>query len=127
MRGRQVESTGGNKMRKIVINKSYDEFCLSHKAFIRLRELGQQEALQELDRGEYWPKAAGPREPSLNQYGKLIPRDDEKLVRVVEELKEAANGHAAALRIVTIPDDVKWIITKAEGGEHVSEVHRTWG
>ncbi len=114
-------------MRKIVINKSYDEFCVSHKAFIRLRELGQQEALQELNRGEYWPEAAGPREPSLNQCGKLIPRDDEKLVRVVEELKEDANGHAAALKVVTIPDDVNWVITKAEGGEQVSEMHRIWG
>ena len=32
-------------MRKIVINKSYEQFCLSHKAFLRLRELGQREAL----------------------------------------------------------------------------------
>jgi len=113
-------------MKKIIINRSYDEFCLSHQAFVRLRELGQPQALQEPDRGEYWPEAAGLREPSLNQCGKLIPRDDEKLVQVVEELQEAANGHAAALKVVAIPDDVKWIITKAEGGEHVSEVHRTW-
>jgi hypothetical protein len=113
-------------MRKIVINQSYDEFCVSHKAFIRLREMEQPQALQEVDRGAYWPLAAGPREPSLNQCGKLIPRDDEKLVQVVEELQEAANGHAAKLKVVAIPDDVKWIITRAEGGEHVSEVHRTW-
>jgi hypothetical protein len=125
--GSAPNQPGENLMRKIVINKSYDEFCVSHKAFIRLRELGQQEALQELNRGEYWPEAAGPREPSLNQCGKLIPRDDEKLVRVVEELKEDANGHAAALKVVTIPDDVNWVITKTEGGEQVSEVHRIWG
>jgi hypothetical protein len=49
------------------------------------------------------------------------------LVRVVEELKEDANGHAAALKVVTIPDDVNWVITKTEGGEQVSEVHRIWG
>ena len=36
-------------MKKIVINKSYEQFFVSHKAFIRLRELGQTEALQELD------------------------------------------------------------------------------
>lgn len=114
-------------MKRIVINRSYDEFCLSHKALIRLRELGQPQALAETDRGAYWPQAAGPREPSLNQYGKLIPRDDEKLVRVVEELLDAADGHAAKLEIVSIPDDVKWVISKTEGGECVSEVHRTWG
>ena len=45
----------------------------------------------------------------------------------LEELQEAAYGHAARLKIVTIPDDVKWLITKIEGGEQVSEAHRTWG
>lgn len=114
-------------MTRIVINRSYDEFCVSHQAFIRLRELGQREALEEENTGAYWPAAAGRREPSLNQYGKLIPRDDEHLVRVVEELGEAANGHAATLRVVTIPEDVQWVITETESGEQVSEVHRTWG
>jgi hypothetical protein len=117
----------GANMKRIVINRSYDEFCISHQALIRLRDLGQQEALEENGSRAYWPAAAGPREPSLNQHGKLIPRDDEHLVRVVEELGEAANGHAATLRIVTIPEDVKWMIIKTEGGELVSEAHRTWG
>jgi hypothetical protein len=113
-------------MRKIVINKSYEQFCVSHKAFLRLRELGQQEALQEADLGAYWPEAAGLREPSLNQCGKLIPRDDAKLVRVVEELHAEANGHCAELKVVAIPDEVQWEIAKTDGVEHVSEVHRTW-
>jgi hypothetical protein len=47
--------------------------------------------------GAYWPAASGPREPSLNQYGELIPRDDEHLVHVVEGLWEAPDGHAAEL------------------------------
>ncbi|NGZ97687.1 MAG: hypothetical protein CV089_16465 [Nitrospira sp. WS110] len=114
-------------MTRIVINRSYDKFCVSHQALIRLRELGQREALEEGDTGAYWPAASGHREPSLNQYGRLIPRDDEHLVQVVEELGEAANGHAATLRIVTILEDVPWLITETEGGEQVSEVHRTWG
>jgi hypothetical protein len=86
----------------------------------------EQEALQETDRGAYWPASATPREPSLNQYGKLIPRDDDKLVRVLEELRETANGHAAELKIVSIPDDVQRVITKTDGHEQVREVHRTW-
>ncbi len=113
-------------MKKIVINKSYEQFFVSHKAFIRLRELGQVEALQETDRGAYWPLAAGPEEPSLNRCGALIPRDDERLVQVVEELRAAANGHAADLKVVEIPDGVEWVINKTDGVEHVSEVHRTW-
>ncbi|HBR50995.1 MAG: hypothetical protein KF751_11525 [Nitrospira sp.] len=113
-------------MKKIVINKSYEQFFVSHKAFTRLRELGQAEALQEIDRGAYWPLAAGPEEPSLNRCGALIPRDDERLVQVVEELRAAANGHAADLKVVEIPDGVQWVINKTDGVEHVSEVHRTW-
>lgn len=114
-------------MKKIVINTSRGEFCLSHRAFLRLRELGQREALQEPDRGVLWPAWAGPQEPSLNRCGVLVPRDDGKLVQVVEELgAEAANGHCAELKIVEIPDTVEWAIEKAGGMEHVSERHRTW-
>ena len=113
-------------MKKIVINKSVERFCLSHKAFLKLRELGQQEALQETDPGAYWPEASGPREPRLNQCGALIPRDDPKLVRVVEELGEEANGHCAELKVVEIPDDMQWEIRRTDGIEHVSEVHRMW-
>ncbi len=80
-------------------------------------------ALEEEDSGAYWPAAEEPREPSL--VWELIPRDDENLVRMVEELGEVADEHAATLRIVTIPEDVKWVITKTEGGEQVSETHRT--
>ncbi len=59
-------------MRKIVINKSYESFCVSYRAFQRLRELGQQEALHEADLGTYWPLAASPREPKLNQCGRSM-------------------------------------------------------
>ena len=113
-------------MKKIVINKSYGKFSVSHQAFLRLRELGQQDVLKETDLGAYWPEAATPREPSLNQCGKLIPRDDLKLAQVVEELGGAANGHGAELRVVAIPDDVRWEISAVGGIEHVSEVHRIW-
>lgn len=113
-------------MRKIVINTSYEQFSVSHKAFLRLRELGQQHAKREADRGAYWPVAATSREPSLNRCGMDIPRDDEHLVRVVEELGAEANGHCAELKVVAIPDDVKWQINNVDGVEQVSEVHRTW-
>ena len=118
-------------MRKIVINTSYASkrdggFCLSHRAFLRLRDLGQREALQEPDLGAYWPKGATLREPSLNRCGQLIPRDDQKLVQVVEELRAEANGHCAELKIVEIPNDVQWEIEQVGGVEHVSEVHRMW-
>ena len=62
----------------------------------------------------------------MNQCGVLIPRDDEKLVRVVEELRAEANGHCAELKVVSIPAEVKWEITRTDGVEQVSEIHRTW-
>ncbi|CBK41210.1 protein of unknown function [Nitrospira defluvii] len=55
----------------------------------------------------------------------LIPRDDKCLVQVVGELQSEANGHCAQLKVVSIPDDVRWVIPKANGSEHVSEQHRT--
>jgi hypothetical protein len=126
-----VEEPAPSKMRKIVITRSYGDqdsggFCLSHQAFLRLRELGQADALREVDGGAYWPLAASPLEPSFNRCGALIPRDDEKLIHVVEELGAAANGHAVELKIVEIPAQTSWKIEQIHGREHVSEVHRTW-
>lgn len=113
--------------RKIVINTSYGDFCLSHAAFLRLRELGQREALKEEDFGAYWSAGSRPDEPSLNRCGREVPRDDQHLVRVVEELGIRANGHAAALKVVGVPQDIRWQIEKTDGVEHVSEAHRIWG
>ena len=58
-------------MRRIVINTSYERFCVSHKAFLRLRELGQQDALSEIDPGAYWPKAATLRETELESVRRI--------------------------------------------------------
>lgn len=55
-----------------------------------------------------------------------IPRDDPILIQVVEELGEEANGIAAELKIVEIPDDVEWVIEEYDGKEWVAEKHRIW-
>ena len=62
----------------------------------------------------------------MNRCGARIPRDDATLVRVLEELQEEANGHAAELKVVSVQDDVQWGISKVDEVEHVSEAHRTW-
>jgi hypothetical protein len=121
-----LKEKGALDMQKIVINTSFSTFCLSHEAFLRLRTLGQQDALQEVDQAAYWPIAAAAWEPKFNRCGGSIARNDEKLIRVVEELKQRANGHCASLKIVSIPDGVEWQISTSDGIEHVSEVHRTW-
>jgi hypothetical protein len=113
-------------MQKVVINTSFGKFCLSHEAFLRLRALGQQDALEELDQAAYWPTSSAVWEPKFNRCVMSIVRNDENLIRVVEELKERANGHSASLRIVSIPDGVAWQISREDGIEHVCEVHRIW-
>ena len=53
-------------------------------------------------------------------------RADPLLVQVVEELGDKANGSHAKLKIVEIPDGVKWEIDQYDGMESVDEVHRSW-
>ena len=53
-------------------------------------------------------------------------RDNKHLVRVVEELGAAAAGKYSELKVVEIPDDVKWTLQEDKGDEWVAEVHRTW-
>lgn len=48
------------------------------------------------------------------------------VVRVVEELGEAANGSCASLAIVRIPDGTDYEIDEYDGNEHIAETHRTW-
>jgi hypothetical protein len=55
-----------------------------------------------------------------------IPRHETDLLRVVEELGEAANGECAKLQVVEIPDDVEYQIEEYDGNEHIAEAHRTW-
>ena len=58
--------------------------------------------------------------------GYEIPRDDEDLITVINELGKEANGDCAELRIVEVPDGVSWHIEEYDGNEHVAEDHQTW-
>lgn len=70
----------------------------------------------------------------LYKDGKVYTHDDHKddvradpvLVRIVEEMGEAANGQHACLHIVEVPDDAEWEISEYDGNEHIAEKHRTW-
>jgi hypothetical protein len=59
-------------------------------------------------------------------YERNVDRKDPILVQVVEELGQAAAGQHATLKVVEIPDDIKWIIDEYDGRETIEEVHRTW-
>lgn len=53
-------------------------------------------------------------------------RTNPLLIQVVEELGDKANGRCARLKIVEVPDDVKWEIDEYDGNETIEEEHRSW-
>jgi hypothetical protein len=55
-----------------------------------------------------------------------IPRNDFDLIKVIEKLRDKANGRCAKLKIVEIPDGVEYVIQEYDGNEHIAEKHRTW-
>lgn len=94
-------------MPKVVINRCYGGFSLSEMAENQYR----QYAMIEKD-SDWWSRD--------------IPRDDQYLVKIVEELGELADGGYAKLKVVDIPDDVEWYVEEYDGMEWVAEKHRTW-
>lgn len=91
-------------MRKIVINDDYGGFGLSTKALSRYNELSGEN----------------------RDYSSEVPRDSPYLIKVIEEMGKEANGAFADLKIVSIPDDVKWIVEEYDGLEWIAEKHRIW-
>jgi hypothetical protein len=59
-------------------------------------------------------------------HGRCLERHDPKLIQVVEELGDKANGAHARLSIVTIPDGTDYEIDEYDGNEHIAEKHQTW-
>jgi hypothetical protein len=92
-------------MQQIVINTCAGGFGLSEKAMQRFQELCPTDLFD-------WE----------------IPRNNPLLIQVVKEYGVSASGEYAELKVVEIPDEVKWYIqTEEYGQEHVAECHRTWG
>lgn len=60
-------------------------------------------------------------------YCRDFDRADPELVRVVEELGDAANGKHAKLRVVEIPDGTDYEIDDYDGMESIHERHASWG
>lgn len=62
----------------------------------------------------------------LSQHPSGLDRHHPELIRVIEEMGEAADGACAKLRIVEVPDGVDYEIDEYDGNEHIAEKHRTW-
>jgi hypothetical protein len=63
---------------------------------------------------------------NLPLQGWQIPRDDENLININNELEEVSWGKFSQLKIVEIPDDIEWEIGQYDGIEWVAEKHRKW-
>lgn len=117
---------------KVAINRKFGGFSLSKAAVLRLRELGVKAALEAWTSPEEVPGDAPSRDMALtllrfsDMFHLDVPRTDERLIAVIAELGERANGACAQLEIVEVPDDVKWHIEEYDGWEHIAEDHRTW-
>ena len=112
---------------KIVINSDYGGFSLSEEAILAY---GRKKGLNLVkDENTSWSvsifyKGTVAKENYFED--RAIPRNDPDLVTVVEDLGESANGFAATLKIVEIPEDVDWYVEENDGREWVAEKHRTW-
>lgn len=93
-------------IRRIAINKQHGGFGLSDIAEARYKEL------------------AGITDPAW--YSRTVARDDPYLIKVINELGEAANSRFCTHKIVEIPGDVEWEIAEYDGLEWVAEKHRIW-
>lgn len=91
---------------KVVINTCFGDFSLSEAAISRFCEL------DGLNPADFYPQ--------------MVERNDPNLVQVVQELGVAAETPYSELKIVEVPDDVKWHIHEYDGVEHVAEDHRIW-
>lgn len=112
---------------KIVINSDYGGFSLSDQAILAY---GRKKGLNLVkDENTSWNISIFYKDSVAKENyfeDREIPRNDPALVEVVEVLGEAANGFAASLKIVEIPEDVEWCVEENDGREWVSEKHRTW-
>ena len=93
---------------KVVVNACFGGYSLSEAVYMEL--------------GIPWDGYG-----CLSGDGEYLERTDPKLISAIEKigLKESS-GSLASLRIVEIPDDIKWHIEEYDGIEHVAENHRTW-
>jgi hypothetical protein len=140
---------------KVVINRCYGGFGLSHEAEMRYFEIKgitvypeqskdswkfwtywtvKPEDRIESKEGEDFYKMPMEERAAYNKayseqtiYVREIARDDPALIQAVEELGKKANGDHADLKVVEIPDGVEYSIEEYDGMEHVAEQHRTWG
>ena len=104
---------------KIVINKCFGGFSLSQKALQELQKCNDK-LINESD-------GSGIFHDSGELYASQdLERNNQDLIRIVEQLGFEANGRFTELLIIEIPDNVEWDIMEYDGQEWIAEKHRIW-
>ena len=125
-------------MRKVVISCCFGGFGISLECAKLMAKLGNSEAknmVHEYNEALKKPTIIYHISPHELQkkivvefYGHLweTKRDNPELVAAVEKLGDAANSRYSKLKVVEIPDNVKWHIEEYDGNERIAEDHMTW-
>lgn len=99
---------------KIVINTCFGGFSISDAAVAEYFRLTGKEITNYghnfNEEDDFW----------------TVERNDPALVEIVEQMGERADGDAARLKVVEIPEGIDWYISDYDGVEHIAEPHRTW-
>ncbi len=116
---------------KVVINKCWGDFGLSQEAYKKLNEYGIPIVdYPSTNAGERVIYRGGELAGSTTELWNMWLDDDRTnplLVKVVEELGDAANNEPySKLKVVEIPDDVDYYIDENDGMESIHEEHRIW-
>lgn len=111
---------------KVAINSDYGGFNLSDKAIRRLFELKGWKCVEEDTKYSFtiFYKDSVSEDNLFLVHD--LERNDVELIKVIEELGKDASGLYSSLKIIEIPDDVKWHIAEYGGREHIAENHRIW-
>lgn len=94
------------------------EECKPHWLTMRAYKISNPNEIDPYDLSKYAWRLC----PDSNNVDRTHPL----LIEAIEVLKEKANGAFAALKVVEVPDDVKWHIAEYDGWEWVAENHRRW-
>lgn len=116
---------------KVVINSCFGGFGLSDAAFEELlnrKGVAWEKIINSYGSGyDYYEAGHLEEDEHYLSYRQFTEnRADSDLVAVVEQMGKYINTPYSELKIVEIPDDVKWFIHEYDGLEHIAEVHRTW-
>ena len=122
-------------MTKVAINRCFGGFGLSEEAFellltkkgIEFEKCPAAFSMRSKEHDFYHKGHLGDDAHFLAYYEFTQDRSDPDLIQVIEELgHEKAGGWSSELKIVEVPDDVKWHVHEYDGLEHVAEDHRIW-